>query len=359
MPAKPLTTAALCAVAIILAGAPATVLIGRDTDGVSWTPALVATAVAVVGYAACHLLRQSASRRFLADAVATGRFSGSPVFVYTLVAWLLVVAAGGIVMGTYFAGRPAEDGSYRDGLADYPLPVLFLFAGLMAVAGAGYSAREYRRRHELPELTRLGIAREPQRVLRLPLRDAVRQRTRFWLQGALIDGLLFASGVLPVLLSGATPSDDEVARGVLGVVGGPGIVSFALLVVMLLAWPTRRSAFDALRQPSSLAAIALTAVGMTLGSSAAGGVLALAGVLLASATCLNIMDRGSQPWLGFIFYAGNYVLGYLTAPDGNSALPSGVVGWAIALAAAGYAIREAHAHAKRWPALEPLREPVG
>ena len=360
MSAKPLTTAALCVVAILLAGAPATVLIGRDAPAaVSWTPALVAAAIAAVGHAACHLLRQSASQRYLADAVATGKFSGSPVFAYTLAAWLLVAAAGGIVMGTYFARQPAEDGSYRDGLADYPLAVLFLFAGLMVFAGAGYSARAYRRRHEIPELTRLGIAGEPQPVRRLPLRDAVRLRTRFWLQGALIDGLLFASGLLPVLLSGRTPAEDDVARGVLGVVGGPGIVSFVLLVVMLLAWPTRRSAFDALRRPSSLGAIALAAVGMLLGDTAVGGILAMAGVLLASATCLNIMDRGSQPWLGFVFYAGNFVLGYLTAPDGRAALPSGVVGWMIALVAAAYAIREAYAHGKRWPALEPLREPVG
>lgn len=360
MSAKPLTTAALCVVAIILAGAPATVLIARDEGEPSWSPALAAVAVAVVGYAICRFLRGTASRRYVAKAVATGDFAGSPAFVYTLVAWVLVASAGGLTMGTYFARQPAEEGSYRDGLADYPLPVLFLFAGLMVLAGAGYGSRAYRRRHEIPELTRHGIAQAAPTTLvrKLEPRKAVAVRTRFWLKGALIDGMLFAGGLLPVVLSGETPPEDDVVRGVLGVVGGPGIVSFALLVVMLLAWPTRRPAFDALRQPSSLGAIALTAAGLALGDSAVGGFMALAGVLLASATCLNIMDRGSQPWLGFLFYAGNYVLGYLSAPDGNAALPNGIVGWVIALAAAAYTIREAREHARKWPALESLRQPV-
>ena len=357
MPAKPLSTAAFCFVAILFAGAPATVLLGREDD-VPWTPAVIAAVVAAAGYAVCSALRRAASRRYLERAVATGSFSGSPAFAYTLVAWLLIITAGALVMGTYFAHQPAEEGSYRDGLADYPLPVLFLFAALMVLASAGYGAWAYRRRYEIPVLTEHGIARVPQPALRLPLREAVKLRTRFWLQGAIIDGLLFLSGLLPVLLAGDSPAEDDLVRGVFGVVGGPGIVSFALLLAMLVL-PGRRSALDALRRPSSLAAIGLVALGFALGDTAVGGFLALGGVLLGSATCLNIMDRGNQPWLGFLFYAGNYVLGYLTAPNGDSALPNGVVGWLIALVAAAYAVKEARSHWQRWAVLEPLREPAG
>ena len=347
--------AAFCFVAILLAGAPATVLIGRtDPAEVSWTPALVLVAVAVVGYAVCHVLRRRASERYLARAELNHTFSGSPVFAWTLIAWVLIAVAGGTTMGTFFASKPVEAGSYREGLADYPLPVLFLFAVLMVLAGAGYSSRVFRRTHEVPWLRARGIAVERAGVERLRPKEAV----VLWLKGAAIDGMLFLSGLLPLLLSGRKPAEDELVLGVLGVVGGPGIVSFVLLVVMLFGWPTRGAAFDALRQPSSLVAIGLVVIGMVLGDTAAGGVLALAGVLLGSITCMNIQNRGSQPWLGFLYLAGNYVLGYLSAPNGDSALPVGFAGWAIALIAAAYTVREAYKHGKDWPLLEPVPQQV-
>jgi hypothetical protein len=342
--------ATFCFVAILLAGAPATVLIGAGP--VSWTPALVAVGVAVVGYVVCHWLRRRASARYLVRAESTGRFSGSPVFAWTLVAWVLIAVAGAMTMGTYFAAQPAEEGSYRDGLADYPLPVLFLFAGLMVLAGAGYSSRVFRRTHEVPWLRARGIAVERARVERLRPMESV----KLWLVGAAIDAMLFLSGLLPRLIDGEKPTEDEWALGVLGVVGGPGIVSFGLLVVMLFAWPTRGAAFDALRQPSSLVAIGLVALGFAIGNAAelAGVLVAFAGVLLASITCMNIQNRGSQPWLGFLYLAGNYVLGYLSAPGGGGTLPNGFVGWSIALAAAAYTIREAYKHWQDWPLLEPV-----
>jgi hypothetical protein len=347
--------AAFCFVAVLLAGAPATVLIGRaDPADVSWTPALVVVAVAVAGHVVCHALRRRASWRFLARAEVDRTFSGSPVFAWTLVAWVLIAAAGGMVMGTFFATKPVDEGSYRQGLADYPLPVLFLFAGLMVLAGAGYSARVFRRTHEVPWLRDRGIAVERARVERLKPKEAV----KLWLVGAAIDGMLFLSGLLPRLISGDTPAEDELVLGVLGVVGGPGIVSFALLLVMMFAWPTRGAAFDALRQPSSLVAIGLVVLGMALGDTAAGGILALAGVLLGSITCMNIQNRGSQPWLGFLYLAGNFALGYLSAPDGGSALPDGFAGWAIVVAAAAYTVREAYEHWKDWPMLEAVPPPV-
>ena len=61
---------------------------------------------------------------------------------------------------------------------------------------------------------------------------------------------------------------------------------------------------------------------------------------------------GSQPWLGFLYLAGNFALGYLSAPDGSSALPDGFAGWAIVVAAAAYTVREAYEHWKDWPMLE-------
>ncbi|WP_459714814.1 hypothetical protein [Actinophytocola sp. KF-1] len=351
---KNLTVASFCFVAILLAGAPATVLLGRGTPP-SWTPALVVAAIAVVGYALCHALRRRASRRYLARAERTGRFTGSATYAYTLVAWLLLVVAGGLVMGTYFAHQPVEEGSYRDGLADYPVPVLVLFAGLMVLAGAGYSSRVFRRRYEVPWLQARGIAVAQPAVERLKPKEAA----VMWLKGAAIDGLLFLSGLLPTLAAGAEPAEDELVLGVLSVVGGPGIVSFVLLLVMLFSWPTRRAAFDALRQPSSLVAIGLVVVGMLAGDTAAGGILAVAGVLLGSITCMNIQNRGSQPWLGFIYLAGNFVIGYLAAPDGGAALPDGVLGWAIVVVAAGYASYEAYRHWQHWPLLaQPAWRPV-
>jgi hypothetical protein len=344
-----LRVAEFCSVAILLSGAPATVLLGTGTP--SWTPALVAVAIAVVGYAVCHTLRRQASVRYLVVAERTGRFSGSPAFAYTLVAWVLIAVAGGLVIGTYFARQPLEGNSYRAGLADFPLPVLFLFAGLMVLAGAGYSSRVFRRTYEVPWLQERGIAIERPKAERLKPREAV----KLWLIGAAIDGLLFLSGLVPKLIGGEKPTENELAFGVFSVVGGPGIVSFTLLVVMLFGWPTRRAAFDALRQPSSLVAIGLVAVGMLLGDTTAGGIIAMAGALLGSITCMNIQNRGSQPWLGFVYLAGNYVLGYLTAPDGGATLPEGATGWAIALAAAAYTIREAYQHWKDWPLLERTR----
>jgi hypothetical protein len=89
-----------------------------------------------------------------------------------------------------------------------------------------------------------------------------------------------------------------------------------------------------------------------------GGILALAGVLLASATCLNIMDCGAQPWLGLVFLAASYILGYLTSPDGDSALPNGVAGWSVAVLAAGYALYQARDHYQDWTRLVPVGNPA-
>ncbi|MCP3802628.1 hypothetical protein NLX83_25475 [Allokutzneria sp. A3M-2-11 16] len=353
-------------IATLLATAPATVLVGREVRSpadVHWQPVTVTAIVAVVGWLACLGLRAAASRRYLAKVVATRQVTWSPVFAYTLVGWLLLVGAGGFAFGTYHvastADAPVEPGSYRDNLVKYPLPLLFLGVVLVTVGCAGYAALKYRRRNEFPVLKEYGIAREVTPPGKLPKAEAFKVRTRFWIEGVIIDGLAFASGIVPRLLDGERPSDDELGMGLISVIGGPGIISFALLVAMfLLGWPARSSALDAVRQPSSLTAIGLTVVGFAVGeqNQLLGSILATAGVILASATCLNIMDRGSQPWLGFVYFAGTYLLGYFMGQSGDPALPEGISGWALALGGAVFAAREAREHWRKWATLEPLRE---
>lgn len=356
-------------VAVVLCIAPATVLVGRDVQrraDVDWTPVLVAVPVAVVGFLVCRALRKAASNRYVQESIRRGRAGGSPAFAFTLVAWLLAGTAGGLTLATFLVAQTADDpspGSYREGLADYPLPALFLFAGLAVTGAAGYYSWTFRRRYELPPLRDQGIAIlvEPRRTL--PPAQAVKLRTVMWLRGTLIDGMFFAGAVLPRLLSDENrPSEEELASGVFAVLGGPAIISFVLLLVLLAHWPTRRSALDALRQPSSLAAVGVVLAGFALdhaGQEVAGGIVALAGVLIGSATCLNIMDRGAQPWMGFVYLAGNYVLGYLTAPDGNTALPADAVGWVVTVLAAAYAAREARSHWRTWTTLtHPAAAPM-
>ncbi|GAA4013095.1 hypothetical protein GCM10022247_39650 [Allokutzneria multivorans] len=353
-------------IATVIAAAPATVLVGEDVRGsadVDWQPVLVAAVVAVVGALVCMGLRAVSTRRYLERAAATREVRWSPAFAYTLVIWLLLVSAGGFAFGSYLvfqsADAPVEPGSYRDNLTKYPLPLLFIGAALVAIGCAGYAALKYRRSNEFPVLEELGIARVVTPPGKLPKAEAFKVRTRFWIEGVIIDGLAFASGIVPRLLNGEKPADDELPKGLISIIGGPGIISFALLVAMfLLGWPARSSALDALRQPSSLAAIGMTGLGFAIGdqNQLAGSILATAGVILASATCLNIMDRGSQPWLGFVYFIGTYLLGYFMGQSGDPALPEGFSGWALAIGGAVFAAREGREHWRKWAALEPLRE---
>lgn len=359
-------------IAIVLAAGPATVLIGRDvhqSSDVDWLPVQIAAAVAVAGFLVCRALRAAASRRFVDASIRRKQSSEppgwSPAFACTLAGWLLIVVAGGMAFATALVSQsadgPVEAGSYRDNLTDYPLPVLFLFATLALAAVAGHDSWTFRRRHEIPALAAAGVATLAEPPRKLPKKEAVKLRSLMWLRGTVIEGMLFAGALLPRLLPGGErPTEGELATGVFSVIGGPGIVSFVLLVLMIAQWPARAGALEALRQPSSLAAIGIVGVGFALdagGQEVAGGIVALAGVLIASATCLNIMDRGSQPWLGLVFLVASFILGYLTAPDGGSALPTGVVGWVVTVLAAGYTIREAREHWRTWTKLV-LTEPA-
>jgi hypothetical protein len=347
-------------VAILLTQAPATVLIGRGVHGpddVDWLPVLILVPVATAGFLICRALRVAASRRYLTAAIRSGRAGWSPAFAYTLPAWLLAGVAGGLTGGTFLTTQTASDqDSYLATVADYPLSVAFFFAGLGLVGAASYYSWTFRRRYEIPVLEAAGVAILVQPPEKLPKAQAVKLRTRMWLQGTAIEALLFASGVLPRLLSGDDrPSGDELLDGTLKIVGGPAITSFVLLLLMLLLWPTRRSALHALARPSSLTALGIVLLAFLVdpsGKQPIGAIIAFTGVLLGSVVCMNIMDRGAQPWLGFVYLAANYILGYLSAPDGNTTWPAGFTGWLIAVLAAVYAIREARVHWRDWTKLE-------
>jgi hypothetical protein len=347
-------------VAIILTLAPATVLIARRVHGpgdIDWLPVLILAPVAIAGFLLCRTLRARASRRYLTAAIRSGRAGWSPAFAYTLPAWLLAGVAGGLTGGTVLTTQTVSDqDAYLASVAGYPLSLAFLFAGLGLLTAAGYYSWAFRRRYEIPLLEEAGVAVLVQPPEKLPKAQAVKLRLRMWVRGTAIEALLFASGVVPRLLSGDNhPSGDELLKGTLTVVGGPAITSFVLLLLMLLLWPTRRSALHALTRPSSLAALGIVLLAFVVdpsGQRPIGAIIAGAGVLLGSVVCMNIMDRGAQPWLGFVYLAANYVLGYLSAPDGSTAWPTGLTGWLIALLAAGYTIYEIRSHWRDWTKLE-------
>lgn len=346
--------------AILVTLAPGTVYIGRGVNGpedVDWLPVLIVAPVAIAGFLILRALRTSASRRYLTAAIRSGRAGWSPAFVYTLPAWLLAGVASGITGGTLLTAQTASDQSaYLATVADYPLSLAFLFAGVVVTGAAGYYAWAFRRRYEIPVLEAAGVAVLVQPPEKLPKAQAAKLRTRMWLKGTAIEALLYASGVVPRLLSDDDPpSGDELLEGALKIVGGPAFTSFALLLLMLLLWPTRRSALHALTRASSLAALGIVGLAFVVdpsGKQPIGAIIAFTGVLLGSVVCMNIMDRGSQPWLGFVYLGANFLFGYLSAPDGNAAWPTGFTGWLIAVVAAVYASYEVRSHWREWTKLE-------
>lgn len=353
--------------AIVLCMAPAATLVARDAHrpaDLRWSPVGVMAAIAVAGFLIARALRRAASARYLERSLRLGRAGTSPAFAYTLAGWLLVGPAFGFAAAmsliAFALGQPdlTED---LPAVAHSSLPVQFVLAGVAVAAVAGYYSLSFRRRHELPVLAKAGIAV----VVEPPRTQPLRVTTKMWLAGTLIDGLLFAGALVPRLLSeDDRPSSNELASGVFAVVGGPGLISFLLLTAMLVYGPGRASALDALRQRSSIAAIVLVLGGGAISkvggpytfAGVAGGIILLIGLLIGSATCLNILDRGTQPWLGLLFLAGNYVLGYLGAPDGHgTALPQTVTGWVVAILAAAYAIHQARDHYREWTTVVNLR----
>ncbi|MEV6904735.1 hypothetical protein [Amycolatopsis sp. NPDC051372] len=323
---------------------------------VEWTPALVLAGIAVVGAVALRVGRKVASAGYVEASRRRRRAGFSPAFPFTLAAWVLAAAGFGAVAGTAVVAGELGDAESRarlQALVDFPRPILLLFAGLVLLAAAGYYSWRFRERHELLALQAAGIA-----VLVEPEPPRPIQATRLWLVGTLVDAALFAGATVPRLLSDDDrPTWAELLTGGFGVLAGPAVVSFSILLLMMVNWSTRRSAWRALSHPASLGALALVAIGYALdagaGLSVVGAVIGVAGILLGSITCLNIMTRGAQPWMGLLYLAGNYVYGYLTAPNGDYVLPQGVTGWIIAVLAAAYAIREAIKHYREWTAVEP------
>jgi len=327
-------------------------------DGaVSWAPMYIAVAVAVVAVLALRAGRSAASRWYLERSVRRGRAGMSPAFPFTLAAWVLGGTAFGWATGAVLVAVNGSNPSGRESLrsiTETVRPVLLLLVGVLVLAAAGYYSWRFRERYELEALRQAGIA-----VVVAPEPPGLVKTTRMWLVGTAVDALLFLGAIVPRLFSdGDRPTADEWLKGGFTVLAGPAVVSFGLLVLLFANWSTRRSALRALLRPTSLGAIGLVLLGAVAdqvpGLAAASNVLGVAGTLLGSATCMNIMTRGAQPWMGLCYLAGNFVFGYLTAPDGDYAFPVGVTGWIIAVLAAGYAVREARNHYHEWTGLEPL-----
>ncbi|WP_326569469.1 hypothetical protein VSH64_48375 [Amycolatopsis rhabdoformis] len=323
---------------------------------VEWTSALVVAGIAAVGVVVLRAVRKVASARYVDASVRRGRVGFSPAFPLTLAAWLLTAVGFGAVAGTAVVDSALDEAKSRASLqayADFPDPILFLFAGLVLLAAAGYYSWRFRERHEVLQLEAAGIV-----VLNEPEPPRPIKATRLWLVGTLVDALLFAGAIVPRLFTdNDRPTSDELLTGGFGVLAGPAVVSFSILLLMMANWSTRRSAWRAVSRPTSLGAIALVLIGVALdrgaGLEVVGAVVGCSGILLGSITCLNIMTRGAQPWMGLLYLAGNYVYGYLTAPNGDYALPQGITGWIIAILAAAFAIREAYKHYREWTELTP------
>ncbi|MCT2588237.1 hypothetical protein [Actinophytocola gossypii] len=339
--------AVLMGLIAVAAAFPPAVLLAREADGVDG-PSLVALVVGPVVFLALRRLRVALSRRYVAACVARGSYNPytSPAFGVTLVAWLVLVAALAVV---------ASRGDLSDvDEADQPGLLALSVLGVLAVAA--YFSWDFRRRAEIPALAEAGVVRVVE-----PPAAATRLRLRMWRDATLIEALFLAGALLPRLLPGAErPTEDDVATGVFLLVGGPAVISFVLLGCLLVLAATRRSAVEALRRPSSLLAIGLVAAGFALdagGLVVLGWLAALGGLLLGSITCLNVMERGRQPWLGLTFLLFSYTFGYLTAPDGTVALPDGWSNWVVAVVAAGYAGYQIRDHWRKWHGLEPGRAP--
>uniref|UniRef100_UPI001ABF742A hypothetical protein n=1 Tax=Amycolatopsis circi TaxID=871959 RepID=UPI001ABF742A len=325
-------------------------------DGaVSWTPVYVTVPIAIVAVLALRAARRTLSRHYVERSIRQGRAGLSPSFPCTLAAWAL----GGTVFGwASGAVLVSANGDTPDGRADLrwavdsAQPVLLLFVGLLVLAAGGYYSWRFRERYELEPLRRAGIA-----IVVPPEPPGLVKTIRMWLVGTAVDALLFLGAAVPRLFSGDDrPTSDEWLDSGFAVLAGPGVVSFALLVLWFANWSTRRSALRALLRPASLTAIVLVLLGLAAhqaGQEVLSAVLGVSGCLLASVTCMSIMTRGVQPWMGLCYLAGNFVFGYMTAPDGNYVLPVGATGWIIAVLAAAYAVREARNHYREWTSLEP------
>ncbi|WP_157767691.1 hypothetical protein [Actinosynnema pretiosum] len=326
---------------------------GSGFDG-GGTWLLACAACCGIGACAVFLLRGKAVRRFVATAVATGRYPRrrSPALPLTLVGVLLVVLAVGWV---FALGSLVEPMTQRWGDGGAGSLLLALLAVL--VVGLHFSWR-FRSRAEVPPLVAAGLA-QPAPPPEIPRgARAFSWRAREFTQGVVIEGVFFVVPLLGAVLSGEFDFDEQTQQGLFMVFAGPGLISGVLLLLMVVPAPLRWVAVDALRQPSSLIALALVGGAFAVDwANERGGVPAplhtaaqvavLVGVLLASATCMGIMERGPQPWLGLHYLGFSYLVGYLTTPGGTISQPEGVSGWVAALGALAYCLREGREHWER------------
>src|SRR5689334_17218299 len=132
------------AVALILCIAPATAVIAQDVHrrvDVDWVPVPFVVVVAGVVVMVARWLRQRASVRYLHRSIERGQAGASPAFVFTALAWVAAGAAFGYAAGSWFVANQVEDPNpktYLKTLSGYPVPILFLFAGIAVLAAAGY-----------------------------------------------------------------------------------------------------------------------------------------------------------------------------------------------------------------------------
>ncbi|ACU37037.1 hypothetical protein [Actinosynnema mirum] len=314
-----------------------------------------------VGAAVVFGVRGWAVRRFVVAAVASRRYRRrvSPALPLTVAGVLLVTLAAGWGFALLSLVEPGGE-QLGDGSGG---SLLLALLGVVC-AGLHFSWR-FRRRVEVPPLVAAGLARvaEPPEVPRGA--RAFSWRLREFTSGVVIEGTFFLVPLAGAALSGEVGFDERTQQGLFMVFAGPGLVSGMLLLLMMVPAHLRWIAVDALRQPSSLLALALVggafAVDWAHGHGGvpaplhtAAQVAVLVGVLLASATCMGIMERGPQPWLGLYYLGFSYLLGYLTAPGGTISQPEGVAGWVAAIGALGYCLREGREHWERHHGVTPV-----
>lgn len=338
--------------------------------------------LAMAGWLALGLLRRRATDAHVARALRRGAVtpSRSPVFPYTLgicALWLLAASVALAWLALFVAAD--DDLSTVRGLLEHDHAGLAALALAAVPVAALVFAWRYRGRRELPHLERAGLIRvgEPPPATR---QDARRLRLRVYVWGVVVEALFFAFALLgTVLPGGERPTADEVGFQGLLVVAGPGFISMTLLFVLLLLPGTHWVARACLRRPAAFWAVVMILVGFLANPygphllAAVGGEgveryetaiavvsvgLALGGLVMASFTSLYVMDLAAQPWLGLLYLAFAYFLGYFTSTDAEAALPSSPAAWIGAVVALGYVLHEGRGHWRQHAGVRPAAAPA-
>ena len=263
--------AVIAGAAAMAATIPPTVLLIRQwapgAPGAEIARSAVPAICALLGgavFLALRAVRSTLSQRYVAACVARGTYDPyrSPAFGVTLIAWLVAVVS---VSVSFAAASVISNEDPVAAMTDFQQahrPVFLALSVLGVVAAAIGFSWVHRRRHEVPALEAAGVVRRVTPPPQLPPADAARLRLRMYGKGVLIEAMFTGVALLGGFLPGhERPTEDKLIRGVLTVVGGPAIVGVALLAMLLVFAPTRRTALAALRQPASLTAIGLFGAG--------------------------------------------------------------------------------------------------